>query len=218
MTPRGDMFVIEADKPPKLDEIIKSGFTRIPVIADNVDNVIGILNIKDLFLHQATSDEEINIRKIMTKPYVVPENKKLDKLLQQFKKRKYHIAIVVDEHGGVSGLITLEDAIEEIVGEIIDETDKEEPHIIEHRNKEWTVLGKSDIDDVNEVIGMDIPDSREYDTFSGYVLDTIGRIPEEKENITIGSYIITVEEKDGNRIKAYGVRETSETNEARPDH
>jgi CBS domain containing-hemolysin-like protein len=209
MTPRGDMFVVEADKPLKLDEIVKSGFTRIPVIEDNVDNVVGILNIKDLFLYQATTDDEIDARKIMTKPYVVPENKKLDKLLQQFKKRKHHIAIVVDEHGGVSGLITLEDALEEIVGEIRDETDKEEPHIVKLPNNAWTVLGKSDIDDVNEVIGMNIPDSREYDTFSGYVLDTIGRIPDEKEKITIGSYVITVDEKDGNRIRTYGVKEAT---------
>jgi putative hemolysin len=209
MTPRADMFVIEADKELKLDEIVKSGFTRIPVIEDNIENVIGILNIKDLFLHQAVSDKEIDVRRIMTKPYFVPENKKLDKLLHQFKKRKHHIAIVVDEHGGVSGLITLEDALEEIVGEIRDETDKEETHIVEHKPAEWTVLGKSDIDEVNEVIGMNISDSREYDTFSGYVLDTIGRIPDEKEKITIGSYVIIIEEKDGNRINEYTVKKIS---------
>ena len=209
MTPRADMFVIEADKELKLDEIVKSGFTRIPVIENNIENVIGILNIKDLFLHQAVSDKEIDVRRIMTKPYFVPENKKLDKLLHQFKKRKHHLAIVVDEHGGVSGLITLEDALEEIVGEISDETDKEETHIVKRKPREWTVLGKSDIDEVNEVIGMNIPDSKGYDTFSGYVLDTIGRIPEEKEKITIGSYAIIIEEKDGNRIKEYSVKEIS---------
>lgn len=207
MTPRGDMFVIEADEKLRLDEIITSGYTRIPVIEDNIDNVIGIINIKDLFLYQFTSDAKIDVRKIMTKPYFVPENKKLDKLLHQFKKRKHHIAIVVDEHGGVSGLITLEDALEEIVGEIRDETDKEEPFIVSRGTKEWTVLGKTDIDEVNEVIGMNIFNSKEYDTFSGYILNTIGRIPDEKEKITIGSYVITVKEKDGNRIKEYHVSE-----------
>jgi len=143
----------------------------------------------------------------MTRPYFVPENKKLDKLLHQFKKRKHHMAIVVDEHGGVSGLITLEDALEEIVGEISDETDREEPHIVKHKNKEWMVLGKSDIDEINETIGMEIPDSKDYDTFSGYVLNTIGRIPKEKEKITIGTYFITVEEMDGNRINKYRIKE-----------
>lgn len=207
MTPRADMFVIEADEKLHLEDIVSSGFTRIPVIESDIDHVIGIINIKDLFLHQITSDTEIDVRKIMTKPYFVPENKKLDKLLHQFKIRKHHLAIVVDEHGGVSGLITLEDALEEIVGEISDETDKEEPHIVKHKSKEWTVLGKADIDEVNEIIGMDIPDLKEYDTFSGYVLSKIGRIPKEKEQIAIESYIITVEEMDGNRIKKYSIKQ-----------
>jgi CBS domain containing-hemolysin-like protein len=207
MTPRADMFVIEADEKLNLEDIVKSGFTRIPVIEDDIDHVIGIINIKDLFLHQVTSDTEIDARKIMTKPYFVPENKKLDKLLHQFKIRKHHLAIVVDEHGGVSGLITLEDALEEIVGEISDESDKEEPHIVKHKAKEWTVLGKADISEINEIIGMDIPDLKEYDTFSGYVLNTIGRIPKENEKIAIESYIITVEEKDGNRIKKYSIKQ-----------
>jgi putative hemolysin len=206
MTPRGDMFVIEADEKPNFEQIIESGFTRIPVIEGDVDHVVGILNIKDLFLHIITSGNEIDVRKIMTAPYFVPENKKLDKLLHQFKKRKHHLAIVVDEHGGVSGLITLEDALEEIVGEISDETDKEEPHIVKHKVKEWIVLGKSDIDEVNEIIGMEIPESKDYDTFSGYVLNTTGRIPVEKEQITLGKFLVTVEEMDGNRIKTYSIK------------
>jgi putative hemolysin len=206
MTPRGDMFVIDADEKPDFEKIIESGFTRIPVIEGDVDHIIGILNIKDLFLHIITSGSEIDVRKIMTPPYFVPENKKLDKLLHQFKKRKHHLAIVVDEHGGVSGLITLEDALEELVGEISDETDKEEPHIVKHKVKDWIVLGKSDIDEVNDIIGMEIPESKDYDTFSGYVLNTIGRIPVEKEQFTLGGFIITVEEMDGNRIKKYSIK------------
>jgi magnesium and cobalt exporter, CNNM family len=206
MTPRGDMFVIEADEKPNFETIIESGFTRIPVIEGDVDHVVGILNIKDLFLHMITSGDEFDVRKIMTPPYFVPENKKLDKLLHQFKKRKHHMAIVVDEYGGVSGLITLEDALEEIVGEISDETDKEEPHIIKHKAKDWIVLGKSDIDEVNDIIGMEIPESKDYDTFSGYVLNTIGRIPVEKEQIALGKFIVTVEEMDGNRIKTYSIK------------
>lgn len=208
MTPRADMFVIDGDEELKLEEIVKSGFTRIPVIAGDIDHVIGILNVKDLLAHQATSDQAVDVRKIMREPYFVPENKKLDNLLQQFKKRKQHMAIIVDEHGGVSGLITLEDALEEIVGEIIDETDTIEHHIIKTKPNEWRVLGKSEIDEVNESIKMDIPDSREYDTFSGYVLDQIGRIPQEKEQISLGNFLITVKEMDGNRIREYIVRET----------
>ncbi len=218
MTPRADMFGIDVEEEFNLEEVIQSGFTRFPVIEDDFDHVIGILNIKDLFMHQATSGDMIDIRKIMMEPFFVPENKKLDNLLQEFKKRKQHMAIVVDEHGGVSGLITLEDALEEIVGEIIDETDKFEPHIVKLKSNEWRVLGKSEIDEVNETIEMDIPDTKEYDTFSGYVLDQIGRIPKEKEEIQLGDFVVTVIEMDGNRIKEYIVRqqEASPTEEASP--
>jgi len=206
MTPRGDMFVIDINQELKLEDLLRSGFTRIPVIDGDIDHVVGILNIKDLFLQMAASSEGVDIRKILRKPYFVPENKKLDRLLKQFKKRKSHMAIVVDEHGGVSGLITLEDALEEIVGEIADETDRDEPHIVPMKNKEWIVLGKTDIDEINHIIGMEIPDSPEYDTFSGFILDLIGRIPEEKEQVDVGNYVVTVLEKDGNRIREYSVK------------
>ena len=208
MTPRADMFVIEGKEPLNLEEIVRSGYTRIPVIDGNIDNVVGILNVKDLLRHQTKSDEAADVIKIMRQPYFVPENKKLDSLLKQFKQRKQHMAIVVDEHGGVSGLITLEDALEEIVGEIVDETDTFEPHIVKLKKDEWRVLGKSEIDEVNQKIPMQIPDSKEYDTFSGYVLNQIGRIPQEKEEIPLGNFLITVNEMDGNRISEYIVRQT----------
>jgi CBS domain containing-hemolysin-like protein len=206
MTPRADMFVIQADEPLQLKEILKSGYTRIPVIEDDIDHVIGIINIKDLFLHFATSGNQIDVRKIMTKPYFVPENKKLDTLLQQFKLRKNHMAIVVDEHGGVAGLITLEDALEELVGEIIDETDKEELFIQPLKENEWIILGKTGVEEVNESLNMQIPDSDHYDTFSGYILDVIDRIPNEKDEIAIGAFLVVVKEKEGNRINKYLVR------------
>jgi CBS domain containing-hemolysin-like protein len=210
MTPRADMFVINVDDDLNVEEIIRSGFSRIPVIAEDIDHVIGILNIKDLFMHQVTSANQTDVRRVMSEPYFVPENKKLDHLLQEFKRRKQHIAIVVDEHGGVSGLITLEDALEEIVGEIVDETDKVEPHIVKLKQNEWRVLGKSEIDDVNDELAMDIPDTKEYDTFSGYILDQIGRIPREKEDIQLGDYVVTVHQMDGTRIKEYIVKKTEE--------
>ena len=206
LTPRADMFVIEADEPLDLKAISESGFTRIPVIEESIDNVVGILNVKDLLAHQANGDTQYNIRELMRPPYFVPEHKKLDSLLGQFRKRKSHMAIVVDEHGGVSGLITLEDALEELVGEIRDETDKEEPLIVRQKNKDWVVLGKADVEEVNAAIGMNIPDSNEYDTFSGFVLEQIGRIPRENETLTIDDFEIVVKSMDGNRIKEYIVR------------
>lgn len=210
MTPRADMLCIDANEDLPLEEIVKSGYTRIPVIDGDIDHVIGILNIKDLFLHQVSKGGDIDVRKIMRKPYFVPEHKKLDNLLSEFKKRKHHMAIIVDEHGGVSGLITLEDALEEIVGEIADETDKEEPRITQLEDGEWVVPGKSDVDEVNEAIPMEIPDLSEYDTFSGYVLHSIGRIPKEKEELFLGEFAIRVEEKEGNRINKYVVKQLSQ--------
>jgi putative hemolysin len=206
MTPRADMFVIQADGPLQLEEIVKSGYTRIPVIEEDIDHVAGIVNIKDLFLQYVTSAENTDIRKVMMPPYFVPENKKLDTLLQQFKLRKNHMAIVIDEHGGVSGLVTLEDALEELVGDIVDETDREEPLIQAINENEWMVLGKTEIDEVNAELSMEIPDSESYDTFSGYILDVSDRIPNEKDEISIGRYQVVVKEKEGNRINKYLVR------------
>lgn len=214
MTPRADMFVVNVNEAIDLQQIMHSGYTRIPVIEGDIDHVIGILNIKDLFMHHITSSESIDVRKIMSEPYFVPENKKLDNLLQQFKKRKQHMAIIVDEHGGVSGLITLEDALEEIVGEIVDETDKVEPHIVKLNKDEWRVLGKSEIDEVNEMLQTSIPDSREYDTFSGYVLNQIGRIPREKEEFHLGDFRVTVNEMEGTRIKEYIVKKIEDMPQA----
>ncbi len=206
MTPRADMFIVDAGQPLDLQAVASSGFTRIPVIESDIDHVVGIVNIKDIFVHQSVPCQSVDIRNIMRPPYFVPENKKLDSLLRQFKKRKNHIAIVVDEHGGVSGLITLEDVLEELVGEISDETDLEEPRIIKVHNNEWIVPGKSDIDEVNELIPMEIPDTKEFDTFSGYVLNQTGRIPKVNEEIPIGDFLVIVQEMDGNRVKQYRIK------------
>lgn len=206
MTPRADMFVVDVHGPPDLPEIFKSGFTRIPVIDGDMDHIIGILNIKDLLLSSTAGSPLVDLRQIMREPYFVPEHKKLDKLLQGFKRRKQHMAIVVDEHGGVSGLITLEDALEELVGEIIDETDIIEPTIVPVAPGEWRVMGKTEIGEVNEKLQMNIPDTGEYDTFSGYVLNRTGRIPREEEEIALGEFTAVVKTRTGNRILEYKVR------------
>jgi CBS domain containing-hemolysin-like protein len=206
MTPRGDMFVADVDDELDLKKLLESGYSRVPVVEGSLDKVVGILHIKDVFMHQATCDGPISVRKIMSKPYFVPENKKLDSLLKQFKRRKQHIAIVVDEHGGIAGLITLEDLLEEIVGEIRDETDHEEPHVVRLKKDEWRVLGKSEIEEVNEALDLNIPESKEYDTFSGYILDCIGRIPALNERIVTDGLDVIVKKMEGNRIQEYLVR------------
>ncbi len=181
MTPRADMFVIDVNEPLDLPELFKSGFTRIPVTEGDIDRIIGILNIKDLLLYQCAGGPPVNVRRIMRQPYFVPEHKKLNLLLQ-----------------------------EELVGEIVDETDDvEEPSIVPVSGAEWRVLGKAEIDEVNETLQMRIPDTGEYDTFSGYILKRIGRIPKVSEEIEIGEFTAIVKEREGNRIIAYLVRRNS---------
>jgi CBS domain containing-hemolysin-like protein len=206
MTPSADMFVLDKAGELEIDRIIKSGYTRIPVIVGDIDHVVGIVNIKDLFREHTMGSDHLDIERIMREPYFVPENKKLDQLLNQFKKRKDHAAIAVDEYGEVSGIVTLEDVLEAIVGDIVDETDIIKPPVVKIRNKEWLVLGAADISTVNAKINMNIPESPDYETFSGYILEQIGRIPREKEQIVIDKYIITVKEMEGHRIKALIVK------------
>lgn len=206
MTPSADMFVIERGKEPDLEKILESGFTRIPVIEGNIDHVVGIINVKDLFKQEIRSNGAVDIEKIMRAPYFVPEHKKLDQLLNQFKRKKEHAAIVVNEYGEVSGMVTLEDVLEAIVGDIVDETDIVKPPVVKIRDKEWLVLGSADIKSVNEKLRMNIPESPSYETFTGFILEQIGRIPREQEQIVVGKHVVTVKEVEGNRIKSFIVQ------------
>jgi len=206
MTPSADMFVVEKGKPPELEKILESGYTRIPVIDGDIDHVVGILNVKDLFKQSILKGRDLNIEPIMRPPYFIPEYKKIDQLLDQFRRKKDHAAIVVNEYGEVSGMVTLEDVLEAIVGDIVDETDIVKPEVVKIRSREWLVSGSADIQIVNDLIHMKIPESSEYETFSGYVLDQIGRIPREQEQIVIGNFLITVKQMEGNRIKSFVVR------------
>ncbi|MFH2093948.1 MAG: hemolysin family protein [Pseudomonadota bacterium] len=208
MTPRADMFVLDISEPVDIEAILKTGYSRIPIIDDSIDNVIGILHVKNLFASyqqacSSESDSPLDIKQIMKKPYFIPESKKLDSLLQDFKQKKNHIAVVVDEHGGVSGIVTLEDVVEEIIGEIIDETDRLAPDIIRLKENKWLVTGKIDVDDLNKELDIKIPESMTYDTFSGFFLEQIGRIPAVGEFIIIDKWKATVKDMDGNRIQSF---------------
>ena len=211
MTPRADMFVIDVSEDMDIKKILKTGFSRIPVIEDSIDNIIGILHVKDLFASfqkacASESDIPLDVKQIMRKPYFIPESKKLDSLLQDFKQKKNHIAIVVDEHGGISGITTLEDVVEEIIGEIIDETDRMTPDIVRLKGNKWLVAGKIDIDDLNKELEIEIPESNTYDTFSGFFLEQIGRIPKSGESIIINMWTLTVKDMDGNRIQSFIIK------------
>jgi len=211
MTPRADMFVLDVSQDMDIENILNTGFSRIPVIEDSIDNIIGILHVKDLFASfqkacASESDIPLDVKKIMKKPYFIPESKKLDSLLQDFKQKKNHIAIVVDEHGGISGIVTLEDVVEEIIGEIIDETDRMTPDIVRLKGNKWLVAGKIDIDDLNKELEIKIPESNTYDTFSGFFLEQIGRIPKSGESIILNEWMATVKDMDGNRIQSFIIK------------
>ncbi len=211
MTPRADMYVLDINDPLDIKAILQSGFTRIPVMDGHIDNIIGVLNIKDLFASYHDTCENpmgsLDIREVIRDAYFIPVSKKLDSLLHVFKRIKLHIGIVVDEHGGVCGLVTMEDVLEEIVGEISDETDRIDPHIVILKGKKWIVLGKTEIDEINKALELTIPESSDYDTFSGFILDKLGRIPKVGESIKIGKYTATVKDREGNRIRKFVLKE-----------
>lgn len=206
MRPRRDMFVIDIDEVPDMSALLEAGYSRFPVIEEHIDNIIGTVHVKDIFRYYTENGSWPSIREVIREPYFIPEHKRINTLLHQFKYRKNHMAIVVDEHGGVSGLITLEDVLEEIVGEISDETDYVEPHIVKIKANEWVVLGKATIEEVNKKLRLTIPESPLYDTFSGYILEYIGRIPQQKEVVEIDSLSVTVKEMEKNRVGELIVR------------
>ena len=208
MIPRSQMVVIPRDGKLEdfLPEIIESGHSRFPVVGEDRDEVEGILLAKDLLGYLVTPGVEFDLTKLMRPAVMVPESKPLNQLMRDLRASRSHMALVVDEYGGISGLITLEDVLEEIVGEIADETDRIEQHIVKIGKYEWRVLGKTPIDDFNEAIPMGIQDTGEYDTFSGYILSTIGRIPDVGEEIRIDDFTALVKKMDGNRIKEYIIR------------
>ncbi|WDP88253.1 MAG: HlyC/CorC family transporter [Desulfobacter sp.] len=212
MTPRADMFVVDVSQGLDIQDVLRTGFSRIPVIEDTIDNIVGILHVKDLFAkfqRQVESGKnvgDLELKSIMKKPYFIPESKKLDSLLQAFKTKKNHMAVVVDEHGGVSGIVTLEDVVEEVFGEIVDETDHNAPDIVQLKGKKWLVSGRMDVDDLNKALDIEIPESANYDTISGFFLEQIERIPQPGEFIRLDDWVITVKDMDGNRIKSFIVK------------
>ena len=184
MIPRIDVDFINIDS--TQDEwtktVFDSGHSRIPVYKDSIDNVVGVLYVKDL-IKCLFSSEQIELEKIIRKAFFVPETKRIDSLLREFKRRHIHIAMAVDEYGGLSGIVCLEDIIEEIVGDIQDEFDNERDDIINLGKDVWLVDARQNLDDLNEEIGSDFPDS-EFDTFGGFVFDLFGKIPLKFEKIT----------------------------------
>ncbi|WP_324719809.1 gliding motility-associated protein GldE [Salinimicrobium sp. HB62] len=206
MRPRMDIFALNENQPYNeiISEVIDNGYSRIPVYRENIDNVTGILYIKDLLPFLEEEDYEWN--SLLREPYFVPENKKLDDLLNDFKNKKNHLAIVVDEYGGTSGLISLEDIIEEIVGDISDEFDDEDLIFSKLDENNYVFEGKTPLKDFYRVIKLEDPtifeeNKGEAETLAGFLLEISGSFPRKNDVILFERYSFTIEAVDKKRIK-----------------
>ena len=203
MVPRAQMVVVQADQEPEafIDSVIESGHSRFPVIGDNRDEVEGILLAKDLLAHFVRKDEStFDMDDVMRPAVFIPESKRLNVLLREFRENRNHMAIVVDEYGGVAGLVTIEDVLEQIVGEIDDEHDIEEGGYIRHlSNGEYTVKALTPIEDFNEHFHTTFSDE-EFDTIGGLVIKAFGRMPRRNETIEIDGVGFRVLRADKRRV------------------
>jgi putative hemolysin len=218
MVPRIDIKALANDVSVEVivETIVREGHSRIPIFEETIDNVVGILYAKDLLPYLARG-ESPNIRSILRPPLFVPESITVDDLLHLFQRRKVHIAIILDEYGGTAGLVTIEDLIEEIVGEIQDEYDTEEPMIEEISDSEARVDGRASVDDLTEHFGiaLDGEDREQYDTVGGLVYHEIGGVPQVGDTVEVDGLTLTVESTDGRRVgKVLVVRRPGEDDDA----
>lgn len=201
MVPRPDMVTLPVDTTVRdaLVVVIENGFSRIPVFEGNLDNISGILYAKDLLLNLKEGKLSDEIRGLVREAYFIPETKKLSDLLRELQKRKVHMAIVVDEYGTVTGLVTIEDLLEEIVGEIFDEYDREIKLIEDILPGKYSLDARLSIDDLNELMNTDIP-SEDVDTVGGLVLKILGEVPKPGASFVLNGLVFTVEKVRNNRI------------------
>lgn len=211
MTPRTDVFVIDIEDPPEeyVDDLMKLRYSRIPVCQGETDNIIGILNIKD-YLIQAWEKgfESVDIASILRAPYFVPETKNIDALLFELQKMKQQIAILIDEYGGFSGIVTMEDIIEQVVGDIDDEYDEEEEIIDKVDDHIYLVDGDVSLEDLDEELGIDLT-SETSETIGGFLIDMLGEIPDENDVGRIVEFenyqfkIMAIQDRRIERVKIY---------------
>ena len=211
MVPRIDILALDVhtNLPDALDVLLNTGHTRVPVYQDTVDNILGLLYAKDLLRVWREGDTTGSLRNLLRPAYFVPEAKKVDELLAEMQSRRVHMAMVVDEYGGIAGLVTMEDIVEEIVGEIQDEYDlAEELPYNELGDGEYLFMGRVDLDDLNEVLGTHLTKD-EADTLGGLVYSRLGRVPLSGESVQVDDLLLTIEQVSGRRIRKVRVqRET----------
>jgi magnesium and cobalt transporter len=203
MVPRSQMIVIEKDSNMEeiLPKMIESGHSRFPVIGNNRDEVLGSLLAKDLLPYILKKDEKINLKELLRPTMIIPESKRLNILLKEFRAAKQHMAIIADEYGGISGLVTIEDVLEQIVGDIEDEFDTaKDSYIVKQKDNVYHVQALTPIELFNEYFKTDFSDE-EFDTIGGLVLNAIGHLPKKNESTIIGGFHMKVLNADRRRVR-----------------
>jgi len=217
MVPRTDVLALEANTslPDAIHAVLHSGHSRFPVYDDDTDNIVGLLYAKDLLQLQA--QQEQSIRGLLREAYFVPDAKKVDELLREMQERGFHLAVVIDEYGGMAGIVTLEDIVEEIVGEIRDEYDeKEELPFLEISPDEFIFQGKINLDDVNELLDTDL-ESDAADSLGGFIYDQIGRVPTGGEMVEVDGWMLMVEQVSRRRIRKVRAQRREEPTPSQPE-
>ncbi len=207
MIPRTDMVATSQEA--TLGEVIqlsrKHGHSRLPVYQNDIDHIVGILHIKDLLGYWGSSADSPLSKELIRPPYFIPEVKKVGELLIELRTKKTHMVIVLDEYGGTAGLVTLEDIIEEIVGEIQDEYDTDEQKIIQLSNDTILVDARLHLEELSDYLKVEFPEGN-YDSVAGFIIDLIGRVPEVKEQIEFGNLIMTIRSADERKISQVEIR------------
>lgn len=205
MTPRPDMscFEVNTSVPTILREALEIGHSRLPIFEETRDRIIGILYVKDLLAYVTSSEDTLPpLKELLRKPFFIPETKRVSELLTEFHDQKIHMAIVLDEYGGTAGLVTNEDILEEIVGEIVDEYDQEEENEIRHLgNGKAEVSARIHIDELNEALSIDLPESDDFDTIGGYVFTELGKVPSKGDEVRYKNVQLTVTDAGIRRVK-----------------
>ncbi len=211
MVPRIDMVAVEANEPvdDALRVVVERGFSRIPIYEETIDNIIGVVHAKDILRDMAVGRRPTSLREICRPPYFVPEGKRIDELLAEMQENKVHLEIVVDEYGGTAGLVTIEDVLEEIVGEIQDEYDREETAVQQLNEREAIVDARVSLDDLNELLGLEI-ESEDVDTVGGFIYHQLGRMPAPGDEIQTDGLTMRVLSVVGRRVKKVRVTRPAE--------
>jgi magnesium and cobalt transporter len=205
MIPRTDTVYAEADATiaEMIRIIMETGHSRIPIYQDNIDNIIGTLHAKDLLRFWGTDD--MPIRDIVRPPYFIPETKKISEVLKDLRDNKSHMSIVIDEYGGTAGILTLEDIIEEIIGEVMDEYDAEQKLIIEHEDGSITVNARLDVEKLEDFLNVDLPEG-DFESVGGFIISLIGKVPEVNEKVIYDDLEIVIESATSRKIDRARIR------------